>query len=114
MIRKLSFVVAIAISAQTVAQVPSHSRAEALRCAAAALVLSDISKIPEEKAKYQKKADAFLEPVIQENKRDGMSDENFESEFRVVNEGYKKQLDAFGGSTDQMLMAFEDVEDCGS
>lgn len=114
MIRKLSFVVAIAISAQAVAQVPSHSRAEALRCAAAALALSDISKIPEEKTKYQKKADAFLEPVIQENKRDGMSDENFKSEFRVVNEGYKKQLDAFGGSTDQMLMAFEDVEDCGS
>jgi len=114
MIRKLSFVVAIAISAQAVAQVPLHSRAEALRCAAAALALSDISKIPQEKAKYQKKADAFLEPVIQQNKRDGMSDENFKSEFRVVNEGYKKQLDAFGGSTDQMLMAFEDVEDCSS
>ncbi|WP_428630304.1 hypothetical protein [Sphingopyxis sp.] len=114
MIRKLSFVVAIAISAQAVAQVPSHSRAEALRCAAAALALSGISKIPEEKAKYQKKADAFLEPVIQQNKRDGMSDENFKGEFRVVNEGYKKQLDAFGGSTDQMLMAFEDVEDCSS
>lgn len=114
MIRKLSFVVAIAISAQAVAQVPSHSRAEALRCAAAALALSDISKIPQEKAKYQKKADAFLEPVIQQNKRDGMSDENFKSEFRGVNEAYKKQLDAFGGSTDQMLMAFEDVEDCGS
>ena len=43
-----------------------------------------------------------------------MSDENFKSEFRGVNEAYKKQLDAFGGSTDQMLMAFEDVEDCGS
>ena len=112
MIRYLPAIALVLLPLSAHAQKAEKSRQEILHCAAAAVILVEMSTIAEEKAQYRKQGDAFLEPLVNAAAGDKAREDQLLAEFRETVGQYREKVGAAGAAT-QMVAAYGDYTDCG-